>query len=106
MQNASLVLELLLDWLFICVRLLKLSVQILVGLLEALQAAIELAIWVKEICPSCQVLLFSGQSATADLLQDARMTGREFQLLQKPIHPTNLLAAVRATQVGSIMAIE
>ena len=65
---------------------------------------IELAIRVKEICPLCQVLLFSGQSATADLLEDARMTGHEFQLLQKPIHPTNLLAAIRATQVGSIAA--
>ncbi len=56
---------------------------------------IELAIRVQEICPRCQVLLFSGQATTADLLQAAKMKGHEFQLLTKPVHPTDLLAAVR-----------
>lgn len=59
---------------------------------------IELAIRVRELCPQCKVLLFSGQAATADLLRSARMSGHEFQLLQKPIHPTELLAAVKEHQ--------
>jgi DNA-binding NtrC family response regulator len=57
---------------------------------------IELAISVKEICPQCKVLLFSGQAATADLLQTARRSGHEFEILHKPVHPTDLLAAVKA----------
>ena len=65
---------------------------------------IELAIRVKEICPLCQVLLFSGQAATAELLQTAKMNGHNFQLLHKPIHPTDLLAAVRETAGSSVMS--
>lgn len=61
-------------------------------------SGIELAIRVKEICPGCKVLLFSGQAVTMDLLQAARIRGYEFQILQKPIHPSNLLAAVREQQ--------
>jgi CheY-like chemotaxis protein len=65
---------------------------------------IELAIRVKEICPECQVLLFSGQAATADLLRTARTHGHEFTLLQKPVHPTELLAAVRERAGDTAMA--
>jgi DNA-binding NtrC family response regulator len=61
-------------------------------------SGIDLAIRVKEICPECKVLLFSGQAVTMDLIQAARMSGYEFQILQKPIHPTNLLATVREQQ--------
>ena len=59
-------------------------------------SGIELAIAAKEICSECKVLLFSGQAATADLLLAARSRGYEFQLLDKPVHPTDLLAAIRA----------
>jgi DNA-binding NtrC family response regulator len=61
-------------------------------------SGIDLAIRVKEICPECKVLLFSGQAVTMDLLRTARMSGYEFQILQKPIHPKDLLAAVREQQ--------
>ena len=57
-------------------------------------SGIELAIKMKEICPDCKVLLFSGQAATADLLQVAREQGYDFQLLSKPVHPTELLSQV------------
>jgi DNA-binding NtrC family response regulator len=56
---------------------------------------VDLAIRVKSKCPKCKVLLFSGQAATADLLDAARPLGYDFELLNKPIHPKDLLAAIK-----------
>ena len=36
---------------------------------------IEAAIRIREFLPSCKILLFSGQAATADLLESARAQG-------------------------------
>ena len=55
---------------------------------------IEMAIWIKERYPACKVLLFSGQAATANLLDEARRSGYDFELLAKPVHPAELLAKV------------
>jgi CheY-like chemotaxis protein len=55
---------------------------------------IELAIQFQKACVQCKVLLFSGQAATADLLEDARSHGHEFEVLAKPIHPADLLAKI------------
>jgi DNA-binding response OmpR family regulator len=55
---------------------------------------IELAITMRRIFPDCKVLLFSGQAATTDLLNSARISGHEFSLLSKPVHPTDLLRRV------------
>jgi DNA-binding NtrC family response regulator len=57
-------------------------------------SGIELALRFKEECSSCKVLLFSGQAATANLLQKARDQGHDFTLLSKPIHPTDLLREI------------
>lgn len=57
-------------------------------------SGIELAIRVQAIHPRCKVLLFSGQASTADLLAKARKDGHKFHLLTKPVHPTDLLAAI------------
>jgi CheY-like chemotaxis protein len=56
---------------------------------------IEAAIITRSRLPSCKILLFSGQAATADLLEKARMQGHEFEILAKPVHPTDLLAKLR-----------
>ena len=53
---------------------------------------IEAAIRIREFLPSCKILLFSGQAATADLLEKARAQGHEFDILAKPVHPQDLLA--------------
>jgi DNA-binding response OmpR family regulator len=53
---------------------------------------IELAITVRNRLSNCKILLFSGQAATADLLEQAKMYGHEFEIVAKPIHPTDLLA--------------
>jgi CheY-like chemotaxis protein len=56
---------------------------------------IEAAIEVRSRLPQCKILLFSGQAATADLLERARAQGHEFEILAKPVHPTDLLAKLR-----------
>ena len=58
-------------------------------------SGVDLAIALRALYPACKVLLFSGQSATQDLLEAAREKGHDFQLLSKPIHPTDLLNAIR-----------
>jgi DNA-binding response OmpR family regulator len=57
---------------------------------------IDAAIKIREILPSIKILLFSGQAATADLLEKARAQGYEFEILAKPVHPQDLLAKLRA----------
>jgi len=52
---------------------------------------IDAAIRICEIVPDCRVILFSGQAATADLLERAEANGHRFELLVKPIHPRALL---------------
>lgn len=53
---------------------------------------IEAAIQIRAFLPTCKILLFSGQAATADLLESARAKGHEFEILAKPVHPQDLLA--------------
>jgi DNA-binding NtrC family response regulator len=55
---------------------------------------IDLAIRSRSACPNCKVLLFSGQAATNDLLESAALQGHNFRMLTKPVHPTELLAAI------------
>jgi CheY-like chemotaxis protein len=55
---------------------------------------IELAISVRRIFPDCKIILFSGQASTADLLANARADGHHFTLLNKPLHPQDLLSRV------------
>jgi CheY-like chemotaxis protein len=55
---------------------------------------IELAITVRRVFPDCKIILFSGQASTADLLAAAREEGHHFTLLNKPLHPQDLLTRV------------
>ena len=57
---------------------------------------IEASIQTRARLPNCKILLFSGQAATADLLERARAQGHEFEILAKPVHPTDLLAKLRS----------
>ena len=55
---------------------------------------IELAIHFKVDCPNCRILLFSGQGATNDLIQNALAQGHAFELLAKPVHPDELMETI------------
>ena len=56
---------------------------------------VELGIKIREILPKCRIILFSGQTATSDLLRDARKRGHEFEIVAKPVKPQTLLAMIR-----------
>src|SRR5258708_18118272 len=57
---------------------------------------IDAAIKIRAILPRVKILLFSGQAATADLLEKARAQGYEFEILAKPVHPQDLLTKLRS----------
>ena len=59
-------------------------------------SGVDLAIYVKGHYPDCKVLLFSGQAATADMLVAARALGHDFEVLSKPVHPTDLLKRIQS----------
>jgi len=56
---------------------------------------IDAAIRIRSLLPQIKILLFSGQAATADLLEKARARGYEFEILAKPVHPQDLLSRLR-----------
>jgi DNA-binding NtrC family response regulator len=60
-------------------------------------SGIELAIRLQAQSPHCKVLLFSGQAATAELLEAARAKGYDFEILSKPVHPIELLKKIAET---------
>ncbi len=57
---------------------------------------IQLAKAIRTLCPSARIVLFSGNVDTASLLDDASLEGYFFEILAKPIHPTQLLKALRS----------
>jgi CheY-like chemotaxis protein len=57
---------------------------------------IDAAIRIRALLPKIKILLFSGQAATADLLEKAREQGYEFEILAKPVHPQDLLSRLRS----------
>jgi CheY-like chemotaxis protein len=60
---------------------------------------IEAAIAVRNKLPKCNILLFSGQAATTELLEQARTQGHEFEILAKPVHPADLLEKLRMSNI-------
>ena len=65
--------------------------DVIMGGLNGIDAAIR----IQELLPKIKILLFSGQAATADLLEKARANGHEFEILAKPVHPQDLLDKLR-----------
>ena len=56
---------------------------------------IELAVFFEREVPACKVLLFSGQVNAQELIRQAKEAGHTFSFLQKPLHPTELVAVLR-----------
>jgi CheY-like chemotaxis protein len=55
-------------------------------------SGIDLAILFKAEYPDCRITLFSGQNAASDFIETARQSGHSFDVLAKPLHPTELLS--------------
>ena len=49
---------------------------------------------IHEFCPEVRILLLSGQALTTDILEKARASGHEIEVLPKPIHPYLLLKKI------------
>jgi DNA-binding NtrC family response regulator len=57
---------------------------------------IRLAKAASSLCPGTRIVLFSGNVATAPLLDLALVEGYSFELLPKPVHPSQLLRTLRS----------
>jgi DNA-binding NtrC family response regulator len=58
-------------------------------------SGIDLAILFAQEFPACKVLLFSGQTDAPERVQKASEDGHTFSFLQKPLHPNELVAALK-----------
>ncbi|HXS75662.1 MAG TPA: response regulator [Terracidiphilus sp.] len=61
-------------------------------------SGIDLAIQLTTLMPSCRVLLMSGNNSTAELLSSAQQKGYTFEVLTKPVHPTEILERLRTLE--------
>jgi CheY-like chemotaxis protein len=61
--------------------------DVLMGSLSGVDAAIKIC----EHRPNTQIVLFSGNALTTDLLAKARSQGHHFEILAKPFSPTELI---------------
>jgi DNA-binding NtrC family response regulator len=57
-------------------------------------SGIDLALQIKALCPTCKILLFSGQSATVDFVQDAERVDANLHIMPKPMRPSTLLEII------------
>jgi CheY-like chemotaxis protein len=62
---------------------------------------IEAAIKIRELCPNCRVLIFSGNPVTAQYLAEAEAQGHSFEVLPKPLPPAVLIDRLSSFNGGS-----
>jgi DNA-binding NtrC family response regulator len=61
---------------------------------------VDLAIAIQEMVPDCKVILFSGLPCSAEMVASARCAGHDFTLLNKPLHPAQVLAQLKQLKLG------
>jgi CheY-like chemotaxis protein len=64
--------------------------DIMMGAMNGVEAAIEIL----RTLPECRVLFISGNAGYRDLLKEARTASFDFEVLEKPIPPPQLLAKI------------
>ena len=62
---------------------------------------VDLAIAIQEMVPDCKVILFSGLPYSAEMVATARCAGHDFTLLDKPLHPAQILAELKRLKLGT-----
>ena len=55
---------------------------------------------IRELLPSCRIILFSGQALVPELLDTFRAEGPGFEILSKPVEPKVLLAYLSGAVAG------
>jgi DNA-binding NtrC family response regulator len=61
---------------------------------------VDLAIAIQEMVRDCKVILFSGLPYSAEMVATARCAGHDFTLLDKPLHPAQILAELKRLKLG------
>ena len=56
---------------------------------------VEAAIQICNLLPGCKIVLLSGYAVVHDLTKTAKACGYEFDVLEKPIHPLDLIRYLR-----------
>jgi CheY-like chemotaxis protein len=64
--------------------------DIAMGTMNGVEAAMEIL----GVLPRCKVFFISGNVCCADLLEQARAKGFDFEVLQKPLPPPDMLARI------------
>lgn len=64
--------------------------DIMMGAMNGVEAAVEIS----DALPQCKVLFISGNVGYGNLLENARAKGFNFEVLQKPVLPRELLARI------------
>lgn len=59
---------------------------------------VDAAIKMKALLPDIRVFLLSGQTAAAEMVEKAQATGYGFEVLIKPLHPTDLMTRLRSSK--------
>lgn len=62
---------------------------------------IEAAIRISKMLPKCNVILFSGQASTADLISQVSSEGHTFEILAKPVQPQVLIERVKRISLSA-----
>jgi DNA-binding NtrC family response regulator len=55
----------------------------------------DLSLMMLKLYPQCKVILFSGQAATAKLLELAHNEGHSFEVLAKPVNPQEIIDRIQ-----------
>jgi DNA-binding response OmpR family regulator len=63
---------------------------------------VALATYLAQALPSCRVLLISGNTEAAQLIDAAKNLGHDFPILAKPFHPEALFAMLAATGAEAV----
>src|SRR5262249_27624529 len=61
----------------------------------------ETALRIKELCPDCRLLFFSGYAQKPGIADEMRKSGHRFELLSKPMPPAALLQKIEAALADS-----
>ena len=61
-------------------------------------SGVDAGVQIKALLPGCRIMLFGGQAATRELVQRAAKDGHRFEVLNKPVHPAELLAKLNPKQ--------
>jgi CheY-like chemotaxis protein len=56
---------------------------------------VELAMAIRKMYPSTKILLFSAQAGASEIFLDAETQGFHFELLAKPLHPSDLIKRLK-----------